>query len=131
MIHSKGFLQIVREISESKADNIREYLNSSEKELFEAVLGNLLDCNNPLRLNNFAYAARELIRIFLENRLTEKEIKDCIWYDAKKNNDKITRDDRISFLIHRFLPKERGFKFKVQHPVLGYWRLLKKLHRVS
>ena len=25
----------------------------------------------------------------------------------------------------------RGFKFKVQHPVLGYWRLLKKLHRVS
>ena len=32
-----------------------------------------------------------------------------------------------------FLPlfKMRGFKFKVQHPVLGYWRLLKKLHRVS
>ncbi len=27
--------------------------------------------------------------------------------------------------------KLRGFKFKVQHPVLGYWRLLKKLHRVS
>ena len=27
--------------------------------------------------------------------------------------------------------KTRGFKFKVQHPVLGYWRLLKKLHRVS
>ena len=27
--------------------------------------------------------------------------------------------------------KKRGFKFKVQHPVLGYWRLLKKLHRVS
>ncbi|SBW10669.1 hypothetical protein KL86DPRO_60248 [uncultured delta proteobacterium] len=27
--------------------------------------------------------------------------------------------------------KNRGFKFKVQHPVLGYWRLLKKLHRVS
>ena len=26
---------------------------------------------------------------------------------------------------------QRGFKFKVQHPVLGYWRLLKKLHRVS
>ena len=23
--------------------------------------------------------------------------------------------------------KLRGFKFKVQHPVLGYWRLLKKL----
>ena len=27
--------------------------------------------------------------------------------------------------------EKRGFKFKVQHPVLGYWRLLKKLHRVS
>ena len=27
--------------------------------------------------------------------------------------------------------ENRGFKFKVQHPVLGYWRLLKKLHRVS
>ena len=32
-------------------------------------------------------------------------------------------------LIYEF--NNRGFKFKVQHPVLGYWRLLKKLHRVS
>ena len=32
---------------------------------------------------------------------------------------------------HVILEFERGFKFKVQHPVLGYWRLLKKLHRVS
>ena len=31
----------------------------------------------------------------------------------------------------RHTAKYRGFKFKVQHPVLGYWRLLKKLHRVS
>ena len=29
------------------------------------------------------------------------------------------------------LVKKRGFKFRVQHPVLGYWRLLKILHRVS
>ena len=36
-------------------------------------------------------------------------------------------EQKTSTAEHRF----RGFKFKVQHPVLGYWRLLKKLHRVS
>ena len=38
---------------------------------------------------------------------------------------------RHGFLFKSRILANRGFKFKVQHPVLGYWRLLKKLHRVS
>ncbi|WP_215647450.1 hypothetical protein, partial [Desulfovibrio desulfuricans] len=45
------------------------------------------------------------------------------------------RTSRRTFNLLSFFPCIfffiRGFKFKVQHPVLGYWRLLKKLHRVS
>ena len=42
---------------------------------------------------------------------------------------KNVRDGYLDFSTCDFI--SRGFKFKVQHPVLGYWRLLKKLHRVS
>jgi len=51
-----------------------------------------------------------------------------------------TEDHHLELLLRDIPPQKqfshkfflhRGFKFKVQHPVLGYWRLLKKLHRVS
>ena len=45
--------------------------------------------------------------------------------NATQENKNIFLSDNTAISLHR------GFKFKVQHPVLGYWRLLKKLHRVS
>lgn len=38
-----------------------------EKDLFDAAMANLMDLDNSLRLNNFSFAASELIRIYLEN----------------------------------------------------------------
>ena len=46
-------------------------------------------------------------------------------------NEKWTKDSTVLPFYMGALCIDRGFKFKVQHPVLGYWRLLKKLHRVS
>jgi very-short-patch-repair endonuclease len=43
----------------------------------------------------------------------------------------VAQDNDAKQAMQLVLSRLRGFKFKVQHPVLGYWRLLKKLHRVS
>lgn len=103
----KGYLKIVNEIAESKADKVRNHLNSDEEiRLFEAVLGNVLDCNNKLRLNNFAYAAREFVRIYLDNRAKDEQIKKCVWFDENNNGGKITRKDKIRYVIHKSLPVE-------------------------
>ena len=45
--------------------------------------------------------------------------------------DMSTISKHLAVLKEAGIVSTRGFKFKVQHPVLGYWRLLKKLHRVS
>ncbi len=74
----------------------------------------------------------QVLRKYKANRLSDvmfkiqKEINKLL-VDVKMLNpsDDFSKYDLLSVL------KNRGFKFKVQHPVLGYWRLLKKLHRVS
>ena len=57
----------------------------------------------------------------------------CLGWFAFSRNDGYFIQEIWAVGVVFFLPffKIRGFKFKVQHPVLGYWRLLKKLHRVS
>ncbi len=45
--------------------------------------------------------------------------------------DAVAEDTQNNAAAAEAKEKNRGFKFKLQHPVLGYWRLLKKLHRVS
>ena len=66
------------------------YLKTAfEKDLLEAALANLNDSNNKLRLNNFAYAARELTRHFLERLAPDKEVLGAPWFtvenEAKPN----------------------------------------------
>ena len=56
-------------------------------------------------------------------KMDPKELSQ-LWKDATEKID-------YKNLEEQGIIKKRGFKFKVQHPVLGYWRLLKKLHRVS
>lgn len=97
-------LSTIHAIAASRANDIRNYLDTDfEKELFDAVIENLLDLKNTLRLNNFAYAAREFIRIYLDNRADEKSIKLCTWYDTIKSSGKITRRDRMHYIIHKGL----------------------------
>ena len=63
----------------------------------------------------------------------ESSIQEELNRDAEDMRAMIMSTRRIfqKQFIESGLPINRGFKFKVQHPVLGYWRLLKKLHRVS
>lgn len=93
------------------------YLKTSfEKELFEAALKNLNDGENKLRLNNFAYATRELTRHFLERLAPDAEVCGAPWFEPHdpKNPKMITREQRIKYAIQGFLSDEfREKKLKV------------------
>lgn len=90
-------------------DQILPYLKAPfEKELFEAALVNLNDSNNKLRLNNFAYAMRELTRHFLARLAPDGEVLKAPWFEANDPDhpDKVTRGQRIRYAIQGYLTDE-------------------------
>ena len=89
--------------------SILPYLEISfEKSLLEAVLYNLSDSSNKLRLNNFAYAARELTRHFLARLAPDAEVHNAPWFKPHNSEkpEMITRDQRIKYAIQGCLSDE-------------------------
>ncbi|GHE80219.1 hypothetical protein GCM10011501_05070 [Thalassotalea profundi] len=74
-------------------------LDGFEVELLDSAFINLLT-PNPLRLNNFAYALRELTRHMLHRLAPNDELEKCCWFkpDSTSSNG-ITRKQRIKFCI--------------------------------
>ena len=86
--------------------SIIPYLKTGfERDLLEAALKNLNDCENKLRLNNFAYAARELTRHYLKRLAPDAEVLNAPWFKPNDpNNSKaITREQRIKYAIQGYL----------------------------
>ena len=82
------------------------YLKTSfEKDLLEAALKNLEDSKNKLRLNNFAYAARELTRHYLKRLAPDAEVLNAPWFKSNDTNKPkvITRGQRIKYAIQGYL----------------------------
>ncbi|QHQ25787.1 hypothetical protein [Pectobacterium parvum] len=74
-------------------------LDGFEKELLDSAFVNLLT-PNPLRLNNFAYALRELTRHVLHRLAPDDELQKCQWFSPDKTSPTgITRRHRIKFAI--------------------------------
>ncbi|WP_449544024.1 pPIWI-associating nuclease domain-containing protein [Lelliottia nimipressuralis] len=74
-------------------------LDGFEKELLDSAFINLLT-PNPLRLNNFAYALRELTRHVLHRLAPDNELQQCQWFlPDKTSSTGITRKHRIKFAI--------------------------------
>ena len=76
-----------------------------EQELFLAAIANVDDTSNKLRLNNFAYSMRELIRIVLERLAPDTEVVNASWFNPndKDHPDKVTRSQRIKYAIQGWL----------------------------
>lgn len=76
-----------------------------EQELFQAAIANVDDTPNKLRLNNFAYSMRELIRIVLERLAPDAEVLNAPWFkpNDKDHPDKVTRSQRIKYAIQGWL----------------------------
>lgn len=63
-------------------NTILQYLKQGfEQDLFKAAIANVDDANNKLRLNNFAYAMRELIRTVLERLAPDDEVVNAPWFE--------------------------------------------------
>lgn len=82
---------------------IQLYLESNfEQELFNAAIINLNDTANVLRVNNFAFAMRELIGRTLSRLAPDTEICDCSWFEPDTTSKTgITRAHRIRYAIHK------------------------------
>ena len=86
--------------------NIASYLKTDfEKELFDAVFVNLHEKGNKLRLNNFAYAARELPRHFLSRLAPDKDVLNAPWFipNDSQRPKAITREQIIRYAILGYL----------------------------
>ena len=60
---------------EALKQSILPYLKTDfEKNLLEAAIKNLKDVGNKLRLNNFAYATRELTRHYLKRLAPDADV---------------------------------------------------------
>ena len=71
-----------------------------ERDVFEASLKSLEQTGNPLRLNNFATALRELSRIVLVRLAPDQKVQNCTWYTPTQNQNGqavITRGQRVSY----------------------------------
>lgn len=76
-----------------------------EQKLFLAAIANVDDTSNKLRLNNFAYSMRELIRAALERLAPDAEVANAPWFvpNDKKHPQKVTRSQRIKYAIQGWL----------------------------
>ena len=87
-------------------EEIKKYLeDGSEKDFLDACLRNLADVENPLRLSNFSYSLRELIREVLSHRAPDENIKKCVWFVPEENaKNGVTRLQRVKYAIQGGLP---------------------------
>lgn len=85
----------------SLADELSNYFSEGfERELYQAALQNLEDENNKLRLNNFAYAMRELVRQVLTRLAPDSSVRECCWYkNETEKADGVSRRQRASFAV--------------------------------
>ena len=82
-------------------DEIEEVLAEGfERDLFAASQNNLNDKSNPLRLNNYSYAMRELTRHILHRLAPDKNVLNCDWYKNETDKDNgITRKQRAYYAV--------------------------------
>lgn len=79
-----------------------------ENDLFDAAIANLNDTSNVLRLNNFAYAMRELTRHFLYRLAPDAEVLHAPWFKSEipEKPKEVTRAQRIRYAIQGWIKDE-------------------------
>jgi len=79
----------------------KELAEGFERELFSAALKNLHDTTNPLRVNNFSYSMRELMRHVLHRLAPDEKVLNCAWYknEIQGKENGITRYQRAFYAV--------------------------------
>lgn len=92
----------------SQIDRIRPALAKGfESDVFEAAMRNLSDLANPLRFNNFSYAARETVRHVLYRMAPDPHVMACCWYRKERGQQGgVTRRQRAYYAVQGGLSDE-------------------------
>lgn len=83
-------------------DSISPWLATEfEHQMLEAAILNLGDAKNPIRLNNFAYVVRELIRHILERLAPDKKVLATSWFKPEdpEKPKMVTRAQRMKYAV--------------------------------
>ncbi|MGD0470270.1 MAG: hypothetical protein ABSA54_17960 [Terriglobales bacterium] len=93
----------MRLAEESLTNEVRRHFKVEiERKIFDAAVQGFDSEDNPLRLNNFAFAMRELGRIWLEHLAPKEQIRQCEWFVQNtelREKDGVTRAQRAKFAV--------------------------------
>lgn len=113
---------------------IRSRLGSDfERAVYDAALKSFNQLDNPLRVNNYATALRELGRIHLEVQAPDGRIKQSPWFEQKfneLNKPVIERAQRIKYIVQGELEDEFMLKtlgIEIEETVKAYTSLVSRL----
>jgi len=116
------------------AEAVNGHLTSNfERAVFQAALTSFDHVQNPLRVNNFATALRELGRIHLEAQAPDSRVKACEWFQQIYNDrgqPVIERAQRAKYAIQGELPDDfvkDTLGIEVNEAVRDYTRLIGRL----
>jgi hypothetical protein len=116
-----------------RIDEIKiELKEGFEKELFNAVQKNLADKSNPLRLNNYSYAMRELTRHFLHRLSPDENVIKCSWYKNETNKiNKISRMQRAIYAVQGGLDNSYMKEILCLDVITIYKKLMEAMDKLS
>jgi hypothetical protein len=80
-----------------------------QREIFDAAVESFDHEDGPLRLGNFAFALRELGRIWLEQLAPKEKIRACKWFEQYtdlREEDGVTRAQRAKYAVQGELHDE-------------------------
>jgi hypothetical protein len=88
---------------DSLTSDVRQHFKVEiERKIFDAAVLGFDSEDNPLRLNNFAFAMRELGRIWLEHLAPKDQVRQCAWFVQNtelREKDGVTRAQRAKFAV--------------------------------
>jgi hypothetical protein len=133
-VDQKGHNELMGISNSPLAESVGGYLTSDfERAVFKAALMSFDHVENPLRVNNFATALRELGRIHLEAQAPDSRVKKCDWFEQKHNElgqPVIERAQRAKYAIQGELPDDfvrDTLGIEVNEAVRDYTRLIGRL----
>jgi len=116
------------------SDFVRSRLGSDfERGVYDAAFKSFSQLDNPLRVNNYATALRELGRIHLEAQAPDERIKQCAWFEQKYNElnkPVIERAQRIKYAVQGELEDEfvkETLGIEIEETVKAYTKLVSRL----
>jgi len=116
------------------AGKVRAHFQTDfQQRVFDAAVKSFDHEDNPLRLNNFATALRELGRIWLAELAPKEKIRACDWFEqepGRQEADGVTRAQRAKYAVQQELHNDfvsEQLHMDVDGTVAEYIALINKL----